>query len=61
MPEARSVEMTERILRELRAPVIADDNPRAWAEAIERGATGIQTDHPGERAQFLRERGRSSR
>jgi glycerophosphoryl diester phosphodiesterase len=30
------------------------DNPESWEDAIRRGATGIQTDHPAELAQFLR-------
>lgn len=33
-----------------------DDNPKSWQDAIERGATGIQTDHPGELVEFLRAR-----
>lgn len=31
-----------------------DDNEAAWRDAVERGATGIQTDHPAELAAFLR-------
>jgi len=31
----------------------ADDNPAAWADAVRRGATGIQTDHPAELIAFL--------
>jgi glycerophosphoryl diester phosphodiesterase len=30
------------------------DNPAGWQDAIDRGATGIQTDHPAELVQFLR-------
>jgi glycerophosphoryl diester phosphodiesterase len=30
------------------------DNQESWEDAIRRGATGIQTDHPAELAQFLR-------
>lgn len=85
MPESVSLEVTQRILSELRPRVIAfsardwqdgiirlareagvdifvdrlgpDDNPRAWQEAIDRGAPGMQTDHPGELVRFLRARG----
>ena len=32
------------------------DNTEAWQDAIQRGATGIQTDKPGELVQFLRTR-----
>jgi glycerophosphoryl diester phosphodiesterase len=35
----------------------AADNPAAWAEAVQWGATGIQTDHPEELIRFLREKG----
>jgi glycerophosphoryl diester phosphodiesterase len=35
----------------------AADNPAAWAEAVQWGATGIQTDHPEELVKFLREKG----
>lgn len=31
-----------------------DDMPAAWRDAIRRGATGIQTDHPAELIAFLR-------
>jgi glycerophosphoryl diester phosphodiesterase len=31
-----------------------DDNPASWRDAIDRGATGIQTDKPAELAAFLR-------
>jgi glycerophosphoryl diester phosphodiesterase len=30
------------------------DNPVSWQYAIDRGATGIQTDHPAELAQYLK-------
>jgi glycerophosphoryl diester phosphodiesterase len=33
------------------------DNPESWEDAIRRGATGIQTDHPAELVQFLRNKG----
>ncbi|MFN7934113.1 MAG: glycerophosphodiester phosphodiesterase family protein [Bryobacteraceae bacterium] len=32
----------------------ADDNSSAWNDAVRRGATGIQTDHPAELAAMLR-------
>jgi glycerophosphoryl diester phosphodiesterase len=36
----------------------ADDTPESWADAIRRGATGIQSDHPAELVQFLRKQKR---
>jgi len=33
------------------------DNPESWEDAVRRGATGIQSDHPGELVQFLRSKG----
>ena len=30
------------------------DTPESWEEAVRRGATGIQSDHPAELVQFLR-------
>jgi glycerophosphoryl diester phosphodiesterase len=33
-----------------------DNDPRAWLDAIRRGATGIQTDYPAELVAFLRPR-----
>lgn len=36
----------------------AADKPGMWQHAIDQGATGIQTDHPGELVQFLRGKGR---
>lgn len=33
-----------------------DDNPAAWQDAVDRGATGIQTDHPAELVGYLRKR-----
>jgi len=35
----------------------AADNPAAWEEAIRLGAAGIQTDHPEELVNYLREKG----
>jgi glycerophosphoryl diester phosphodiesterase len=33
------------------------DNPAMWQDAIDRGATGIQTDHPAELVQYLKSKG----
>ncbi len=33
------------------------DNQTTWQDAIDRGATGIQTDHPAELAAYLKSRG----
>jgi len=33
------------------------DKPEMWQQAVEQGATGIQTDKPGELVQYLRARG----
>jgi glycerophosphoryl diester phosphodiesterase len=33
------------------------DNPQAWEEAVQLGASGIQTDYPEELVNFLREKG----
>ena len=33
------------------------DTPAHWQEAIDRGAHGIQTDHPGELVDYLRKKG----
>jgi glycerophosphoryl diester phosphodiesterase len=33
------------------------DNERGWSEALDGGATGIQTDHPAELVAFLRSKG----
>lgn len=33
------------------------DNPSSWQDAIDRGATGIQTDHPGDLLRYLRAHG----
>ncbi len=35
----------------------AQDQPRYWQDAIDRGAAGIQTDHPKELVEFLRQQG----
>ena len=36
----------------------AEDTAQRWAEAVEWGATGIQTDHPAELIEFLKSRGK---
>lgn len=33
------------------------DNEASWHDAVQRGATGIQTDHPAELVRFLRSKG----
>ncbi len=33
------------------------DKPEAWQDAIDRGADGIQTDHPAQLVEYLRSRG----
>ncbi len=33
------------------------DSPTAWQDAIDRGATGIQTDHPAELVAYLKSKG----
>ena len=46
--------------REANAGIFVDrlaNNPAAWQNAIDRGATGIQTDYPDELAAFLRSHG----
>jgi glycerophosphoryl diester phosphodiesterase len=35
----------------------AADTPASWEDAVRRGATGIQSDHPAELVEFLRARG----
>lgn len=47
------------LAREAKADIYVDrlgdaDNPIAWLDAIKRGATGIQTDHPAELVEFLK-------
>jgi glycerophosphoryl diester phosphodiesterase len=33
------------------------DTPESWEDAVRRGATGIQSDHPAELVQFLQSKG----
>jgi glycerophosphoryl diester phosphodiesterase len=35
----------------------AADNPTGWQDAVDRGAAGIQTDHPAELVQYLKSKG----
>ena len=35
----------------------AADNPTGWQDAIDRGAAGIQTDHPAELVEYLKSKG----
>ena len=35
----------------------AADNPAGWQDAVDRGAAGIQTDHPAELVQYLKSKG----
>ena len=35
----------------------AADNPSGWQDAVDRGAAGIQTDHPAELVQYLKSKG----
>jgi hypothetical protein len=32
----------------------AADNPKGWQDAVDRGASGIQTDHPAQLVEYLR-------
>ncbi len=85
MPESVSLAVVEKIIAELKPPVIAfshrdwqdeiiqaarrsgagifvdrlgpEDTPSAWQDAIDRGATGIQTDHVADLVAYLRTRG----
>jgi glycerophosphoryl diester phosphodiesterase len=47
------------VAREARAGIYVDrlgaaDKPEFWEDAVKRGATGIQSDHPAELVEFLR-------
>jgi glycerophosphoryl diester phosphodiesterase len=47
------------VARQAKAGIYVDrlgpaDTPESWEDAIRRGATGIQSDHPAELVQFLR-------
>jgi len=35
----------------------AADNQSSWQDAVDRGATGIQTDHPAELVAYLKAKG----
>ena len=50
------------LVKQAKAEIYVDrlgpaDNPAAWQDAVNRGATGIQTDRPAELLEFLRSRG----
>ena len=85
MPEAVSVEIATKLVKELSPRVMAfdardfkdeiiavakqakvgiyvdrlglADTPASWEDAVNRGATGIQSDRPAELVRFLRDRG----
>jgi glycerophosphoryl diester phosphodiesterase len=51
-----------RVVKEANAQIYVDrmgttDAPAGWQSAIDAGADGIQTDHPAELVQYLREKG----
>lgn len=51
-----------RVARDAHVEIYVDrlgaaDNPSAWQDAVDRGAAGIQTDHPAELVQFLKSKG----
>jgi glycerophosphoryl diester phosphodiesterase len=51
-----------RVVKEANAQVYVDrmgttDAPAGWQSAIDAGADGIQTDHPAELVQYLRDKG----
>lgn len=55
-------EATIRVARDAGIDIFVDrlgaaDTPEWWQDAIDRGATGIQTDKPGELVKYLRARG----
>jgi glycerophosphoryl diester phosphodiesterase len=53
---------TIRVARDAHVEIYVDrlgpgDNPSGWQDAVDRGAAGIQTDHPAELVQFLKSQG----
>ncbi len=55
-------EPTIAVAREAKVEIYVDrlgaaDNPAAWQDAIDRGAAGIQTDHPAELVEYLKSKG----
>ena len=53
---------TIRVARDAHVEIYVDrlgaaDNPSGWQDAVDRGAAGIQTDHPAELVQFLKSKG----
>jgi glycerophosphoryl diester phosphodiesterase len=50
------------VARDARVEIYVDrlgaaDNPAGWQDAVDRGAAGIQTDHPAELVQYLKSKG----
>ncbi|MEO7142965.1 MAG: glycerophosphodiester phosphodiesterase family protein [Bryobacteraceae bacterium] len=55
-------DQTITLARKARVDIYVDrlgaaDNPASWQDAINRGATGIQTDHPAELVEYLKSKG----
>ena len=53
---------TIRVARDAGVEIYVDrlgaaDNPTGWQAAVDRGASGIQTDHPAELVQYLKSKG----
>jgi glycerophosphoryl diester phosphodiesterase len=53
---------TIRVARDAHVEIYVDrlgaaDNPAGWQDAVDRGAAGIQTDHPAELVQYLKSKG----
>ncbi len=53
---------TIRVARDAHVEIYVDrlgaaDNTTGWQDAVDRGAAGIQTDHPAELVQFLKSKG----
>ncbi len=56
------IDETILIARKAQADIFVDrlgpfDNPASWQDAVDRGATGIQTDHPAELVRYLKGKG----
>jgi glycerophosphoryl diester phosphodiesterase len=55
-------EPTIRVARAAKVDIYVDrlgaaDNPVGWQDAVDRGAAGIQTDHPAELVEYLKSKG----
>jgi glycerophosphoryl diester phosphodiesterase len=55
-------DQTIQVAREAKVVIYVDrlgaaDNPNGWQDAVDRGAAGIQTDHPAELVAYLRSKG----